>query len=156
MNKWRQLPKSWFFIPVLLWLIVFTVFDAKAGDWKAGIFFASEHSSSQYTCDAIGKVDYNEENPGFWVSYNGFFVGRYENSVSNCPGFDYSNVLGYERTFYRYQEFSVSYALGMADGYFDDEITGGYRAWASINLKVSIYKLWYGGRAAVHSLEFDF
>lgn len=134
-------------------LVLFSI-SAQA-DFKIGAILASDHLSSDFVCQGEDRK-YNETHNGLYVGYKGFFIGRYENSVSGCEGRKYSNLAGYERDFYKWQGVSFSYAVGAADGYLENESTGEYRAFASLNARYSVFKVWYGVNVLAGGLEYRF
>lgn len=135
---------------LLLW---FFSGKAEASDWRVGVLAASAHMhSTTYTCNGI-ETKWNENNPGFYVGYKNLVIGRYENSISGCNDYKYSNLLAFEESVGKVGPLEASFTLGVADGY---DTANGYRPWASINGKVGPLKLYYAFEVAAFALEYQF
>lgn len=141
-------------VPVLLLILTFAVFDAKAE--AVGLMIGSYHPFSDgFRC--LGEdVDYNESNPGFYIRSHGVLFGAYTNSHDNCSEADTSYMLGYEHQLGRAWAINWSVAGMIASGYTDfDDGWGEYRAGASLNAKAGPVKLWYGYRVIALSIEYE-
>lgn len=148
-------------LDILTWLLVLLAClasDAAASDLKLGLMFASQHIDDGFTCDGIER-DFEETNPGIYVIYHGFMVGRYENSYSGCQDLEYSNMIGYQFELGSYRDLEFSVTAALTDGYNDfEDGWDEYRAWASINMKWNLFgrvgpKMFYAYNVAAYSIE---
>ena len=87
----------------------------------------------------ISDGDWNEEQKGFYIGYNGWAVGQYENSFSNVRGYGELNsaFVTYEIPIHRKDWLETSFTIGVVDGYPEEETTFGRSTlpWVSFNIR---------------------
>jgi hypothetical protein len=145
------------YLIVFLAIILFTIHEARAGDWNATVLLASSHPfSDTFECNGVDR-DYNESNPGLIIGYKNFILGRYENSESGCGDIEYSNLIGADANLGELGPVQFSVTAGLSDGYQDEGGSfGEYKAWASVNAQLGPVKIYYGYRVIALGLTFNF
>ena len=124
-----------------------------SAQFSIGTLLGSNHPGDDgFECFGVAR-DYNETQMGVFVQYRGWLVGRYENSYSGCDGLEYSNLIGYESTIGRLGSVEFSATAALVDGYPVDPEFGEYRAWATINARWKIFKVYYGYKVVGYGLE---
>lgn len=153
-----RLTAAWAMIGVasLIVILVSLFKPAQAGDWAATALVSSWHDSGGFTCRGVER-DWNERNPGLLVRYKILLVGRYENSHADCAGVSYSNVFGLELPIGRVGPFDLTATTAVADGYLDENSNWGeYRPWASVNIRMGVFKVMYAYKVAAFGLHWEF
>lgn len=149
-RSWRREQLRESFLVIIGLIALFSPVSAISGELSVGLLLYSHHHNEDTFKCGEAQLLLNEDNSGLYIVFpNGLMLGRYENSVSGCKGAKYSTLLGYETRLNDYW----SVTAGIANGYVN---ATGYVPWATVNLEVGIFKIWYGYTVTGLGLEWDF
>ncbi|MGI9251152.1 MAG: hypothetical protein ACR2PR_08140 [Pseudohongiellaceae bacterium] len=108
---------------------------ASGHDVRVGLLLASTH----HVDPSDDREDFNEDNLGVYVMYDGWIGGTFKNSHD-----EQALLAGYEYSFTRWRHAELSTTWALANGYQDDpHFAGEWQALVTFNVRIGPVKTYH-------------